>query len=191
MSMTIVQQGYRYNPNVTLRRLKHADSQSCGKTLGAKEAATRVCENWYSEEPQYDYSSNNFNYDTSHFSQLVWDGWQEGGRSRWHNLYKFVDSPDPLFIVAKLLQSLDPLWAIYLGIGRLPKSRISRPPPPPVRIFKTTPLPRTSEFFQLLQLTKTSLKTASLVHPQSPNHVHCSKWEAFEDLEPKLQSRNQ
>lgn len=48
--------------------------QACGSSLSAAEAARRVPGNWYSEEPEYDYDSNEWSHDSSHFCQLVWKG---------------------------------------------------------------------------------------------------------------------
>merc|ERR1719420_1356678 len=48
--------------------------QSVKSTLTATEAAARVSRNWYSEEPDYDYSNKNYNEDTAHFTQVVWKG---------------------------------------------------------------------------------------------------------------------
>ncbi|XP_063679448.1 Golgi-associated plant pathogenesis-related protein 1-like [Bolinopsis microptera] len=53
--------------------------QYCGSTLSAYEAGTRVTNNWYSEEDEFDYDANEFTHDTSHFSQVVWKGsWKIG-----------------------------------------------------------------------------------------------------------------
>ena len=49
-------------------------SQSCGSTLDTYEAATRVTNNWYSEEEEFDYDANEYTHDSSHFCQLVWKG---------------------------------------------------------------------------------------------------------------------
>ena len=48
--------------------------QSCGSTLDSYEAATRVTNNWYSEEEEFDYDRNEYTHDSSHFCQLVWKG---------------------------------------------------------------------------------------------------------------------
>ena len=48
--------------------------QWCRSTLSPEEAATRVVENWYSEEKAFDYDANEYSYKFSHFCQLIWKG---------------------------------------------------------------------------------------------------------------------
>jgi len=53
--------------------------QAVANKLSASEAACRVTKNWYSEEPEYDYTNADYNEDTAHFSQVVWKGsWKMG-----------------------------------------------------------------------------------------------------------------
>jgi len=70
--------------------LKHSNDTYKGDQLGENVASRwssagadytgeEVVNQWYSEEPKYDYGSNDFKQGTGHFSQVVWKGSKEIG----------------------------------------------------------------------------------------------------------------